>query len=81
MLENNEKFLEDKHNLKLLVTLSEYHKHYIEKNINLDNNTIVRSILHPLEVKSDYTFDYNKFVNNILYNRISIIQNPSHIII
>lgn len=63
ILEKNEKFLQDKSKLKILVTLSEYHKNYITKNIDINTNII--SLQHPLELESNkYCFNFDKFINN-----------------
>ena len=35
--------------MKILITLSDHHKKYIENNITLDKNTIIKNVFHPLE--------------------------------
>lgn len=49
ILEKNENFLKEKQYLKILITLSDHHKKYIENNIKLDKNTIIKNVFHPLE--------------------------------
>jgi hypothetical protein len=65
LLETNERFLEDKDKLRILISLSDYHKNYIENNINLHKNTMVKKLFHPLELSNkSQMFDLDLFINN-----------------
>jgi len=65
ILEKNEDFLEEKDNLHILITLSDYHQKYISKNIQLSENTVVKSLYHPLELSNTkYMFNIQKFIEN-----------------
>jgi len=64
-LENNPMFLREKENLRILITLSESHKKYIDRNINISKNTRVCQLLHPLEIHNKkYMFNIEKFIEN-----------------
>jgi hypothetical protein len=65
ILEKNEDFLEEKDNLRILITLSDYHEKYISKNVQLSENTVVKSLYHPLELSNTkYMFNLQKFIEN-----------------
>jgi hypothetical protein len=65
IIEHNENFLNEKDNLRILITLSERQQKYIENNINLPKQTIVKTLYHPLELTTNkYNFDIKKFIEN-----------------
>jgi hypothetical protein len=65
LFEKNEEFLKEKERLKILICLSDYQKKYIEKNINLQETTVLKTIYHPLEVTNKkYMFDIKKYIEN-----------------
>jgi hypothetical protein len=65
LLTKNEDFLEEKKNLKILITLSDDHKKFIERNEILDRITIVKNVYHPLELSNKkYSFDIQAFIEN-----------------
>ena len=65
LLEKNADFLEEKENLKILITLSDFHKQFIERNELVDTSTIIKNLHHPLEVSSKKcSFDIQAFIEN-----------------
>lgn len=65
LLEKNADFLEEKENMKILITLSDYHKQIIERNELVDTSTIIKNLHHPLEVSSrKYLFNIQAFIEN-----------------
>jgi len=65
LLEKNADFLEEKENLKILITLSDFHKKYIDRNELVDTSTIVTNLYHPLELSSKkHVFDIQAFIEN-----------------
>jgi len=65
ILEKKEEFLEEKDNLRILITLSDFHRKYIEHNIQLSENTVVKTLYHPLELTNKkYMFDIKQFIEN-----------------
>jgi len=66
-LEENVKFLQYKSNLNILITLSNYHRNYILSNVNMDKNTRIETLYHPLEIDIEsqkYRFDLDSFLQN-----------------
>ena len=65
ILEKNEKLLKEKKNLKILICLSDYHRKYIKQNIDLNENTIMKTLYHPLELSNTkYRFNITKYIEN-----------------
>ena len=65
ILKKNEDFLEEKENLKILITLSDFHKEFIERNMLLESKTSIHSLCHPLELSNiTHIFDIQKYMEN-----------------
>lgn len=65
LLKKNEDFLQEKENLKILITLSDSHKTYIERNMLLESKTSIYSLYHPLELSNiTHIFDIQKYMEN-----------------
>jgi len=61
---NSKKFLKLKDDIKILITLTNIHKGYLENNNMLSKNTVVKSLLHPLEGNNDNSFNIIEYLNN-----------------
>ena len=64
LLENNGDFLEEKENLSILITLSDFHRKFIERSEWLQDTTI-KTLYHPLELTYNINmFSVEKYMDN-----------------
>jgi len=67
IIEKNENFLKEKQKLKILITLSTFHKSYLLQNVSLHENTVIKSLFHPLEINLTINkggFDIKEYLLN-----------------
>lgn len=60
----SKKFLKLKDHIKILCTLTNTHKEYLENNNVLSKNITIKSLLHPLEGNRENNFNINEYLNN-----------------
>jgi len=60
---NSERFLKEKNKLKILITLSDYHKRYLQTNRLVNEKTIIKTLYHPLEIcNNKYSFNIQNYI-------------------
>jgi hypothetical protein len=65
LIEKNPNFLKEQLNLQILITLTDSHKKYIERNINISKHTRIYQLYHPLELyNKKYMFNIEQFIEN-----------------